>query len=142
MWTLRDKYAIAGTGYTDYSKNSGTTVLNLAAEACLNAIDDAGLAPEDVDGLVSFQFNDSVPAMSVAGAMGIEAAQYALDIAGGGNAANLVVLNAIAAIEAGLAKNVLCFRAMNGRSGLRLGGGRDMHAHGITQFTAPFGWIT
>ncbi len=31
---------------------------------------------------------------------------------------------------------------MNGRSGFRLGGGRDMSAQGITQFTAPFGWIT
>ena len=142
MRALRDKYAIVGMGYTDYSKNSGTTVLNLATEACLNAVGDAGLTPDDIDGLVSFQFNDSVPAMSVAGAMGIEAAGYAVDIAGGGNAANLVVLNAIAAIEAGLAKNVLCFRAMNGRSGFRLGGGRDMQAHGITQFTAPFGWIT
>ena len=31
---------------------------------------------------------------------------------------------------------------MNGRSGFRLGGGRDISAYGITQFTAPFGWIT
>jgi len=53
-----------------------------------------------------------------------------------------LVLTAIAAIEAGLAKNVLCYRAMNGRSGFRLGGGRELAAHGITQYTAPFGWIT
>ena len=45
-------------------------------------------------------------------------------------------------INAGLAKNVLCFRAMNGRSGFRLGGGRQLAAHGVTQYTAPFGWIT
>ncbi|NQV58492.1 MAG: hypothetical protein HQ502_02420, partial [Alphaproteobacteria bacterium] len=62
MWALKDKYAIVGTGYTDYSKNSGTTVLNLATEACLNAANDAGLAPEEIDGLVSFQLNDTVPA--------------------------------------------------------------------------------
>lgn len=142
MWALKDKYAIVGTGYTDYSRDSGTTVLNLAAEACLNAANDAGLPPEEIDGLVSFQLNDSVPATAVAAALGIPAAQYAVDIAGGGNAANLVILSAIAAIEAGLAKNVLCYRAMNGRSGFRLGGGRDMQAHGFTQFTAPFGWIS
>ena len=70
------------------------------------------------------------------------AAGYANDFLSGGNAANLIVLTAAAAIEAGLAKNVLCYRAMNGRSGFRLGGGRDLAAHGITQFTAPFGWIT
>jgi acetyl-CoA acetyltransferase len=31
---------------------------------------------------------------------------------------------------------------MNGRSGFRLGGGRELAAHGVTQFTAPYGWIT
>jgi acetyl-CoA acetyltransferase len=78
----------------------------------------------------------------VATELGIPRANYAVDFQSGGNAANLITLTATAAIEAGLAKNVLCFRAMNGRSGFRLGGGRDMSAHGITQFTAPFGWIT
>ena len=62
MWTLKDKYAISGIGQTDYSKNSGTTVLNLAHEACRNALDDAGMAAGEIDGLVSFNFNDSVPA--------------------------------------------------------------------------------
>ena len=38
MWTLRDKYAIAGIGYTGFSANSGTTVLNLALEACRKAV--------------------------------------------------------------------------------------------------------
>ena len=70
------------------------------------------------------------------------AARYAIDFLSGGNAANLIVLTAAAVIEAGLAENVLCYRAMNGRSGFRLGGGRDLSAYGITQFTAPFGWIT
>ena len=100
MWTLRDKYAIAGVGFTDYSRDSGTTVLNLATEACLNAVADAGLRPADVDGLVSFEFNDSVPGISVATAMGIPAARYAIDYAGGGNLANLIILSAAAAIEA------------------------------------------
>ena len=53
MWTLRDKYAIAGTGYTDYSKNSGTTVLNLAAEACLNAIEHGNQQDASVQVLVT-----------------------------------------------------------------------------------------
>jgi len=69
-------------------------------------------------------------------------AGYAVDFLAGGNAANLIVLTAVAAIEAGLAETVVCYRAMNGRSGFRLGGGREMRAQGITQFTAPFGWIT
>lgn len=34
MWNLRAKRAIAGIGYTVFSKNSGVTVLELATEAC------------------------------------------------------------------------------------------------------------
>lgn len=142
MFALRDKYAIAGVGETPYTKNSGTPVLNLAVEACRRAAADAGVAVGEIDGIISYNFNDSAPAIGVATALGIPAAGYAVDFAGGGNAANLITLAATAAIEAGLAKTVLCFRAMNGRSGFRLGGGREFHARGITQYTAPFGWIT
>ncbi len=142
MWKLRDQYAIAGIGWTDYFKNSGRTVRSLASEACLKAIDDAGLTVADIDGFVSFNFNDSVPAIAVATEIGVPAAGYAVDFLSGGNAANMIILTATAAIEAGLAKNVLCYRAMNGRSGFRLGGGRDIVARGINQYTAPYGWIT
>ena len=61
MYSLRDKYAISGIGWTEYSKKSGRTVRSLASEACLKAIDDAGLNVTDIDGFVSFNFNDSVP---------------------------------------------------------------------------------
>ena len=37
MWNLRDKCAIAGIGYTKFTKNSGVTVLELATEACRKA---------------------------------------------------------------------------------------------------------
>ena len=142
MFSLRDKYALAGIGWTEFSKNSGRTVRSLASEACLKAISDAGLNVKDIDGFVSYNFGDSAPAIAVATEIGVPLAGYAVDFQSGGNAANLIILSAIAAIEAGLAKNVLCYRAMNGRSGFRLGGGRELAAHGITQFTAPFGWIT
>jgi len=142
MWNLRDKYAIAGIGHTDFTANSGTTVLNLALEACRDAVLDAGIDMSEVDGVVSFNFGDSVPSIAVATGLGLPAARYAVEFSSGGNAANLIVQTAAAAIEAGLATNVLCFRAMNGRSGFRLGGGRDLNSRGITQYTAPFGWIT
>ncbi|MDF3075019.1 MAG: hypothetical protein K0S54_2686 [Alphaproteobacteria bacterium] len=142
MYRLRDRYAIVGIGTTDYTKQSGRTVLDLASEAVGNAIADAGLAPKDVDGLVSFQFNDSVPGIAVATSLGIPNVGYAVDYAAGGNGANLIVLAAAAAIEAGLAETVVCYRAMNGRSGFRLGGGREFSARGVTQYTAPYGWIT
>ena len=42
-----------------------------------------------------------------------------------------------------MANNVLCFRAMNGRSGFRFGGGGNAaRASGVTQYSAPFGLMT
>ncbi len=142
MFALRDKYSIAGIGWTEFSKRSGRTVRSLASEACIKATADAGLNISDIDGIVSYNFNDSAPAIAVATEIGVPQAGYAVDFQSGGNAANLIILSAVAAIEAGLAKTVLCYRAMNGRSGFRLGGGRDLSAYNITQYTAPFGWIT
>ncbi len=142
MWTLGDKYAIAGIGYTAYTRDSGATVRALALEACGNALADAGLEAAEVDGVISYHFGDSVPAMAVATGLGLPAARYAVDFSAGGNAANLVVLSAAAAIEAGLATSILCYRAMNGRSGFRLGGSREIEARGMAQYTAPYGWIT
>jgi len=143
MWNLTDQFAIAGIGHTSYTKRSGRTVQELATEACLKACNDAGISPDEVDGIISYNFaGDSAPSMAVATALGLKDPQYVVEFSSGGNAANLIVLSATAALKAGLAKNVLCFRAMNGRSGFRLGGSRDLSAYNITQFTAPYGWIT
>ncbi len=45
---------IAGIGQTEFSKNSGRSELQLAAEASIAAIRDAGLTPADIDGVVTF----------------------------------------------------------------------------------------
>jgi acetyl-CoA acetyltransferase len=143
MWTLSDKYAIAGIGFTEFSKNSGRTVRHLASEACLAAVADAGININEVDGFCSFAMGDSVPGISVATELGIPDVKWSVDLYAGGNAANLIVSNAAAAINAGMAKTILCFRAMNGRSGFRFGGGgNSTRAAGVTQYTAPFGLMT
>ena len=41
----RDRCAIAGIGATEFSRDSGRSVLSLATEASLAALADAGLAP-------------------------------------------------------------------------------------------------
>ena len=51
--TLHNEAAIAGIGQTAYSKNSGVSELQLATEAVRAAIDDAGIHPSEVDGLVT-----------------------------------------------------------------------------------------
>jgi acetyl-CoA acetyltransferase len=114
--------AIVGVGYTELSRRSGRSVSALALEACRNAVDDAGLAIEDVDGIVSFSLlHDSVPCQAVATALALPQLRFAADLDLGGQAACHLVGLAAMAIDAGRARNVLVFRAMNGRSGARVG---------------------
>jgi acetyl-CoA acetyltransferase len=53
--SLKDKYAIVGVGYTPQGKVPDRTALSFHLEACANAIKDAGLEREDVDGLVCYR---------------------------------------------------------------------------------------
>ena len=107
--------AIAGVGYTSFSRQSGRGVLALATEACRNASEDAGLDVNQLDGIVSFQFeNDSVPTQAVATALGLLQSTFLLDTALGGQAPCYLVTLAAMAVDAGLADNVVVFRALNG----------------------------
>jgi len=116
------KTAIAGVGYTPLTKNSGVSVGNLATTACRNAVLDAGLEPEDVDGIVTFSmFGDSAPAQAVAAGLGSPELSFASDLSFGGQAPCYAVTLAAMAVQTGMARNVLVYRALNGRSGIRIG---------------------
>ena len=120
--TLSNEAAIAGVGQTTYSKESGVSELALACEAVSNAIDDAGLDPAQVDGLVTFTL-DSTDEVEVARAVGLgDLTMYAKINYGGGAAVGLIH-QAVMAVATGAANNVVVWRAMNGRSGKRMGQG-------------------
>jgi 3-oxoacyl-[acyl-carrier-protein] synthase III len=53
--SLKDKYAIVGVGYTPQGVVPERTSLSFHLEACANAIADAGLKREDVDGLICYR---------------------------------------------------------------------------------------
>lgn len=53
--SLKDKYAIVGVGYTSQGIVPDRTTLGFHLEACANAIADAGLKREDVDGLICYR---------------------------------------------------------------------------------------
>jgi 3-oxoacyl-[acyl-carrier-protein] synthase III len=52
---LKDKYAIVGIGYTPQGRVPGRTSFSFHLEACVNAIADAGLRREDIDGLICYR---------------------------------------------------------------------------------------
>jgi acetyl-CoA acetyltransferase len=133
------KTALAGVGMTTLTKASGRSVMSLATEACRSAAEDAGVNLSEIDGVLSFSFNnDSVSSQAVATALALPEPRYLSDVGLGGQAPSFLVMQAAAAIETGMAKNVLVFRALNGRSGQRVGSTR---APGLApSFRYPFGF--
>ena len=117
---LSGKAAIVGIGATDFSKDSGRSELRLAAEAVLDALDDAGLSPADVDGLTTFTM-DSNTEVAVARAVGIGKLKFFSKIHYGGGAACATVQQAAMAVATGVADVVVAYRAFNERSGMRFG---------------------
>jgi acetyl-CoA acetyltransferase len=131
--------AIAGVGYTDLSRRSGRSVAALATEACRQALEQAGLATGEVDGIVTYSvLNDSVLAQSVSAGLGGVELSYAVDLNLGGQAPCHAVALAAMAVQTGVAKNVLVFRALNGRSAIRIGS--TSYASPTAEFRYPLGF--
>src|SRR4029434_4634006 len=51
---LREKAAVSGIGETAYTRGTQKSGLALQLEASLKAIEDAGLSPRDIDGVVPY----------------------------------------------------------------------------------------
>jgi acetyl-CoA acetyltransferase len=143
MHPLRDRAAIAGVGYTEFSKSSGVSTLTLALRAIRAALDDAGVRLADVDGVACHRVGDSVQAAVVAQALGIRDLCYHLDLWGGGSTSASVVGSAAMAIATGMARCVVCWRAINARSEFRMGGtGRAAPDTVEFQYQTPYGYTT
>jgi acetyl-CoA acetyltransferase len=119
---LRGKYAIVGVGETTYTRGSGMSTRAMATWAISNAMNDAGLNPSEVDGMLSYSaMMDSTYSTLISGDLGMRLNFY-MDVHGGGSSTEALIGLAIGAIEAGMCKTVAIFRSMNGYSQTRMGG--------------------
>ena len=80
---------------------------------------DAGMKPEDVNGMLSYSGNDSIHAPSVAGNLGIRLNFY-INAHGGGSSTEALIGIAMGVIEAGMCKTVAIYRAINRYSAVRI----------------------
>src|SRR5262249_17654733 len=117
---LRDKTAIVGVGYTEFSKNSGVSALALALRAISAAWDDAGIPMHDRDGVACHRVGDSVQGAVVLQALGMRDPHFYVDQFGGGSASHTVIGQAAMAVATGVADYVVCWRAINARSEWRM----------------------
>ena len=115
--TIKDKYAIVGIGSTPQGKVNNRTTMSFYLEACRNAIQDAGLTKDDIDGLILYrQFppiagEEETASYDVAHLLGLSPTMLSQEA----NCARTHLYHAIAAIEAGLCKHVLVCYADNTR---------------------------
>ncbi len=118
MESMKDKAAIVGIGYTPQGKVPGRSSLSFHLEAGKNAIADAGLRIEDVDGLLiqPVMSDPSVTAVLVAQHLGLDvrflSAQDAFGASGG-----CIAHQAAWAVVNGMANYVLCTYGEDARSG-------------------------
>ncbi|MER6528901.1 lipid-transfer protein [Streptomyces sp. NPDC001508] len=142
---LGGRAAVVGIGATEFSKDSGRSELRLAVEAVRAALEDAGLTPLDVDGLVTFTM-DTSPEITLAQACGMGELSFFSRVHYGGGAACATVQQAALAVATGVAEVVVCYRAFNERSGRRFGSGvqhREPSAEGVALgWALPFGLLT
>ena len=131
--------AITGIGATEFSKDSGRSELKLAVEAVRVALDDAGLLPGEVDGLVTFTM-DSNAEIAVAREIGAGELTFFSQIGYGGGAACATVHQAAMAVATGAASVVVCYRALNERSGRRFGQVATGAVLGATSSALDSGW--
>src|SRR5207245_4239554 len=132
---------IVGIGATEFSKQSGRSELQLAVEATVAALDDAGLEPSEVDGMVTYT-QDTNPEIEIARNLGIGELTFFSRIHHGGGAACGTIQQAVLAVNAGVADYVVCYRAFNERSGHRFGTGVQDRPPATTAETAHFAWYS
>jgi acetyl-CoA acetyltransferase len=146
--------AITGIGQSDVGRRLNRSPLGLTLDACLEAIADAGLTRDDIDGIATYPGNMDTPAgFSGAGVTEVQdALRLELDwYTGGLELPGQLgsVIDACLAVAAGLATHVLCFRSVweataqgtKGRASVMSGGGGggSFRAGGFMQWTLPFG---
>jgi acetyl-CoA acetyltransferase len=132
---IRREAAIVGIGQTAYGKALPATAWELAIEAILAALADAGLEPEDVDGLCRFAppFEPVSEPMLVR-ALGLSELRFFAESPLGGEALGAVIGHAAAAIKAGLARTIVVYRALSQSTSGRFGraDGRGQGAAGLS----------
>src|ERR1700724_1866140 len=147
---LERRSIISGIGQSDVGRRLGRGELDLTVDACLQAVEDAGLTRDDIDGLATFP-GAGVGTGGFAGPATPEV-QDALRLKlnwhdGGleGPGQLRAVFAASLAVAAGLARHVLVYRTVTessaqgtgGRQGISAGGA-SMRVGGFMQWSLPF----
>lgn len=140
--TLKNQVAIVGVGESDIGKVPHLSGLGLNAQACKRALDDAGLRPSDIDGLLTaYSFTEPYTMLgsSLCEYMGLRPRMCASMVAGGASP-GIMLRHAAQAIATGTADTVLVCAGENRATGLGREAAIAVLANvGHPQFERPYG---
>ena len=151
---IERRSVISGVGQSDIGRRLFRDPLDLTLDACMAAIEDAGLTTDQIDGIATYPGPMDTPSgfsgaglVEVQDALRLEVGWYTGGIELPGQLGS--VIDACLAVAAGLATHVLCFRSVyegsaqgkQGRSAVMPGGGGgggSFRAGSYMQWTLPF----
>lgn len=107
---MRDTTAVVGVGETDFYRRGQSypqTIYELAGKAILNAVADAGLTVDDVDGITFYGYGGGLDAAVLCQFLGIRQLRWSVVVSGGGGGSAGSVAVAGAAVASGMASTVV-----------------------------------
>lgn len=137
----RDACAIVGVGQTAYTRGTGQSTLELHLEASLAALEDAGLTPADVDGVMPNDVADRYAEEFVLN-LGLRGLSFTSTLRTGGASFGSAVQSACLAVYAGVADCVLLPAGRRGYSDQRVSTGFAKPPPALSamaEFERPFG---
>jgi acetyl-CoA acetyltransferase/uncharacterized OB-fold protein len=140
------KAVLSGVGRSAMGRRLMVDPLSLTIDACLAAVEDAGLSLDDIDGLSTYPGGMTGMGMGEGGVTAVEEAlrlhptwiNGGMDLPGPGGS----VIAAMMAVASGLCRHVLCFRTVwestYAKLGLSSGGGLRVSGP-MQEWRLPFG---
>ncbi|HEU5321927.1 MAG TPA: lipid-transfer protein, partial [Methylomirabilota bacterium] len=137
---LRDRAAIVGIGETAFAKRLEPSEKRLACEAILAALDDAGIAPSEVDGFASYTM-ETTDEVEIAKNVGAGDVSFFGQVGYGGGAGPATVGLLAMAIATGQCRVGVAWRSRKRGSGPRPWTETRAQLPTPAQWTRPFGLL-
>lgn len=137
---LKDATAIVGIGQTTFAKHLPEDEKTLACRAVLAALDDAGIAPGEVDALASYTMEET-DEVELAKAVGFGDLTFFSKVGYGGGGSCATVAHLAAAIASGQATVGVAWRSRKRGSGPRPWTNTGAQLPTPAQWTRPFGLL-
>ena len=139
--SLRDKACLTGVGETAYLRGSSKSAFELQIEASLKAIADAGLKPQQIDGVIPIGIVSGTADDFIEN-FGITDLRFSAVVPHGGASPVMALQAAAAAVATGACRHVLITFGRNVSAAAHKAGAR-IHSmpqfHFVTEFEHPMG---